>query len=414
MKKQKLAKIVGAALAGAMLVFGTGLWLYAQTGEGPAAGGHQKILDKIQHQLQRKDTKLLCLDGCASDLDQTEDGKNRHWDNMQPGKPVVNDHGGGNCARAVISMMLSFYGKSLSQDRIAFYMEEQRLRAGDALPEGDLAHDKGMQYSEDDGGDETVALEWALNEKVLFIHGSPEFKDIKGWLDENRPIMIRRTNYLGMKDNFHISLIDAYRIKPDGEVEIRILDPLLRPEKSPKEGWRKYPIPVPMSSDKIQIIEGVWVGPVSAPNAREDERSIWTDSDGDGVMDFDEQNRFFTGIFDTDSDDDGVNDKNDIREYVFNAGNEYAKNDADLDKDGLRKELDSDNDNDLALDGCEDSNRNGRYEPTLGETSNFNPQQRMASCEALPIQNMSPAVKSGSMVYPTAAPVKNYNQPKAE
>ena len=414
MKNRKITNLIGMFLAGAVLVFGAGIGLNAQTGESPADGNHQKILDKIQHQLQRKDTRLLCLDGCASDLDNTDDGKHRHWDNAQPGRPVINDHGGGNCARAVISMMLSFYGKRLSQDRIAYYMEEERASVGNALPEGDLAHDKGMQYSEDTGGDETIALEWALNEKILFIHGSPEFKDIKGWLDENRPIMIRRTNYLGIKDNFHISLIDAYRIKPDGKVEIHILDPLLRPEKSPNQGWRKYPIPVPMSTDKIQIIEGVWVGPVSAPDAREDEKSIWTDSDGDGVMDFDEQNRFYTGVFDPDSDDDGVNDKNDIREYIFNTQNEYAKKDADLDKDGLRKELDNDNDNDLALDGCEDGNRNGRYEPTLGETSNFNPRQRLASCEALPIQKMSPAVKSGSMVYPTSAPGKNYNQPKAE
>ncbi len=407
MKKHKFAKIVGTVLAGAMLLYVPGIGLYAQTGESPADGAHEKILDKVQHQLQRKDTKLLCLDGCASDLDGTEEGKDRHWDSEQPGKPVLNDHGGGNCARAVISMMLSFYGKHLSQDRIAYYMEEERPSVGNALPEGDLAHDKGMQYSEDTGGDETIALEWALNEKILFIHGNPEFEDLKGWLDENRPIMIRRTNYLGMQDNHHISLIDGYRINPDGKAQIHILDPLLRPEKSYKGGWRAYPIPVPMSSDKKQIIAGVWVGPVAAPKAREDEKSIWTDSDKDGVMDFDEQNRFFTGVFNRDSDDDGVGDKNDIREYVFNSKNEYAKNEADLDKDGLRKELDPDNDNDLALDGCEDSNRNGRYEPTLGETSNFDPRQRMASCEASPGHNDTDKNKSGSMVYPTSAPGKN-------
>ena len=39
--------------------------------------------------------------------------------------------------------------------------------------------------------------------------------------------------------------------------------------------------------------------------------------------------------------------------------------------DGLRKERDTDNDNGGSLDGCEDANQNGKVEPALGETSNF-------------------------------------------
>ena len=400
-------------MAGAAWIVGLVFGLHAQTGNGPADGTQEKILDKIEHQLQRKDTKLLCLDGCASDRDGTDNGKHRHWDSAQPGKPVVNDHGGGNCARAVISMMVSFYGKHLSQDRIAYYMEEERPGAGDGLPEGDLAHDKGMQYSEDSGGEETIALEWALNEKIAFINGNPNFFAIKGWLDENRPVMIRRINYMGITDNHHISLIDGYRIHPDGKQEVHVMDPLIRPSNDFYKGWRQYPIPVPMSKKK-QIVWGIWVGPVSAPNAREDETSITTDSDQDGLMDFDEQKRFFTDVFNKDSDGDGVSDKNDIREYVFDAQNKYAKRDADSDKDGLRKELDQDNDNDGAIDGCEDSNRNGTYERALGETDNFNSQERLAMCIGQPVRQITDTERSGDTVYPTSAPVNNLNKPEAE
>ena len=42
-----------------------------------------------------------------------------------------------------------------------------------------------------------------------------------------------------------------------------------------------------------------------------------------------------------------------------------------MDGDALRKERDPDNDNDAALDGCEDANRNGKYEAILGESNNF-------------------------------------------
>lgn len=49
---------------------------------------------------------------------------------------------------------------------------------------------------------------------------------------------------------------------------------------------------------------------------------------------------------------------------------------ADPDGDGLRIELDPDSDNDGALDGEEDTNHNGKYEPDLGETDPFDASDR--------------------------------------
>ena len=418
MKKRTFTKTACYLFIGVGLVFGIGLVLYALIGESLANEAEEKILDKVEHRLQRKDTKLLCLDGCLSDRDKTKYGKIRHWDSDQPGATEGNDHGAGNCARASISMMVSFYGKHLSQDRIAYYMKEERADEGDGRPEGDLAHNVGMQYSACDGGEETIALEWALNEKITFIHGQPEFSALKGWLDENRPIMIRRLNYGGRKNFRHVTVVDGYRITyPGGEIkeEIHTLDPLLTPEMNPNNGWRKYPIPFPMNmAGETETIEGVWVGPVSAPNARKDEDSIRIDSDEDGIMDFDEQKRFFTNPHKADSDNDGVSDKNDIREYVFDSLEMYSKRFADPDRDGLRKEVDPDNDNDGALDGCEDSNRNGTYEQALGETNNFNPEERLAMCIGEPKPSITTIQKPGKLVHPTSAPVTNLNKPEAE
>jgi hypothetical protein len=98
------------------------------------------------------------------------------------------------------------------------------------------------------------------------------------------------------------------------------------------------------------------------------------DSDGDGVCDFDERNRFNLTYNDPDTDDDLVRDLPDIREYVFDASGSYSLRGADFDGDGLRKERDPDNDysqNNGLIDGCEDSDRDGRYEAGLGETDNF-------------------------------------------
>jgi hypothetical protein len=100
---------------------------------------------------------------------------------------------------------------------------------------------------------------------------------------------------------------------------------------------------------------------------------IALDTDGDGINNFDESNRFHTNPNNVDSDNDLVHDKQEIREYVFNSAGAYAWRNPDIDGDGLRKELDPDNDNGGLMDGCEDTNQNGILEPALGETDNFRP-----------------------------------------
>jgi hypothetical protein len=407
MKKRMSVKATGAVIAAAALVLGFGFLLYAQTGGEPDPGKKEKVLPGLVYQLQRKDTKLLCLDACASDLDPDEKVKNMHWDSEQPGLSML-EHGIGNCARASISMMVSYYGKHLSQDRIAYYMEEERPGAGDQSPEGDLAHQIGTKYDPVDGGEETIAIQWALGEPVIFKHANPTFDQLRGWLDDNRPVMIRRINYAGL-GILHICVVDGYRVSYENgrkKEEVHILDPMVKPEKDFNQGWRQYPIPIAVDPTRHEVIEGVWVGPVSAPHARGDETSIWIDSDGDGIMDFDERKRFHTDPLRKDTDYDGVEDKNDIREYVFNAQHKYAKRIADLDNDGVRKELDPDNDGDRVMDGCEDSNQNGHYEPERGESDNFDPQTRIAACLGDPDFNISTINKSGMVVYPIATPGK--------
>jgi hypothetical protein len=91
-----------------------------------------------------------------------------------------------------------------------------------------------------------------------------------------------------------------------------------------------------------------------------------TDTDGDGVLDWDETNRFGTSNFSTDSDGDGVPDKAEIFAYA-----ERADVGPDDDFDGLRAEKDYDSDNGGLKDGDEDLNGNGVVDP--GETDPFDP-----------------------------------------
>jgi formylglycine-generating enzyme required for sulfatase activity len=93
-------------------------------------------------------------------------------------------------------------------------------------------------------------------------------------------------------------------------------------------------------------------------------------------MDFDENTRWQEAHLDLDpanpdTDGDGMPDKADLREYVFDDAGQPIWGNPDHDMDDLFKEVDPDNDNGDSMDGCEDANHNGHYEPRLGETSNF-------------------------------------------
>ncbi|MHC4168093.1 MAG: choice-of-anchor X domain-containing protein [Planctomycetota bacterium] len=348
-------------------------------------GAVEVLLNAMQFKYQKKDTNSLCLDGCASHLNAATV---KHWDNIHPeAVPGNTDHGSMNCVRASISMMVSFYGKTLTQDRISYFTQEERAGVGNGIPEGDLAHRDGMSYH----AEETAALEWALDETITdFVDTpNPSFNDLKSWLNASRPIMTRRPG--------HLRTMNGYMEDDDGTEWVHILDPWSGPR------WETYTV-------WNAAARGTWVGPVSAPNALEDEASIANDTDHDGIMDFDEQIRFATGGLDTDSDNDKVWDKEDLYEYVF-LGNAllYVKRDADFDADGVRKEKDPDNDGDTFNDGCEDKDGDGIYEPAAGETNNFAADTNLV-CGETPIHAIVVFDRSGSMVYPPSDPIKKYDR----
>lgn len=318
------------------------------------------VLPNIKWLRQRKDTSLLCLDGC-NEGNPSDNSPEEAWDAQHPSNSIFT-HGRLNCVRASIAMIVTNYGGSLSQDRLAYAFFEEFGEPFEPLvgelndPRLDLGHNRGNQFTCVPNGPTHDVLAWALgvnNGEVHFGLGTPTFAAIRGWLDEGRPVL--------RISGSHATVIVGYT-EYNGKNWLYVYDPW------DEDYWIEY------SSFNFTCH---YVPPGSAPNVRSDEPGIAVDEDSDGIMGFDEYYRFHTNHIRTDSDQDGVPDKVDIREYVFNpvqfAFGTYFYRDPDMDGDGLRKELDPDNDNGGSLDGCEDTNRNGRYEPALGETSNFDP-----------------------------------------
>ena len=106
-----------------------------------------------------------------------------------------------------------------------------------------------------------------------------------------------------------------------------------------------------------------------------DEPEVGMDSDGDMLVDFDEINRIGTDPNNYDTDGDGLNDMVDMYEYLFADDGTYDLRERDYDGDGDPKELDPDNDragNNGVIDGCEDVDLNGFFNPDGSESDNFN------------------------------------------
>jgi hypothetical protein len=293
---------------------------------------------------QKKDTPMLLLES------KNETGPHA-WDvahaDFDKNDPADNK----NCALASIAMVNHFYGGNLSQDRIGYYL----LKDAESGPERDLNYGSGFNSSQI-----TRALQYALGVKPTLREGQSVdtfWKDVTASIDAGRP-MVGSTPE-------HVFVITGY-----GEIDdisyITINDP-----------WDKsYNVDLknPKQSDLRAEWDDYWLIP-SGVVATKDDPAIFEDSDGDGVVNIDESERFKTDPNIADTDQDGVNDKQDIASGVFDPGYGYAfhldDKGRDFDSDGKPTELDEDSDNAGCLDGTEDTNGNGKYDPELDETYNF-------------------------------------------
>ena len=285
----------------------------------------------IAWKLQRKDTNMLCLGGC--DVGE--------WDQPHSANDRLSPHGHVYCVMASISMMASYYGGGLSQDRISYQIYRHEA------PESSLDHNIGSIDTPPDWPQITTLVAWALGLAPADIpaqEGKPTFNQIKAWIDAKRPIMARIPG--------HMRIIDGYRELSATRQYIHLLDP------SSDAKFVNY------AGDNIDV---VWVGPAGptgAPNVLSDDAEIKKDSDGDGINDFDERYRFHTELYNPDSDNDLVRDKAEMVSYLFTDTGDYLpKILPDIDGDTWRKELDPDNDGGGLIDGCEDLNHTDSFKP---------------------------------------------------
>ena len=299
--------------------------------DGAAAGDETQALSVVPQQTvtlpmtwlrQRKDSPLLCHDGCREG-DPSDPSPKETWDAVHP--DAIYTHGRNNCVRASIAMIVTHYGGDLSQDRLAYQLfenagspiEDRWAGVGLNDPAHDLGHDTPTFVCGGDGSNGGTLLAWALGidkSDYTYSYSKPTFSQVQGWIDDGRPVM---RFFSG-----HQTVIGGYRELADGTDQVRLFDPWSA------ETWTNY---------STLDITCHYVPPAAASvSARSDEPGIWSDADADRIMDWDEQHRFPSSSNDPDSDEDWVADKQDMREYVFASDGSYSLRDADWDGDGLQ------------------------------------------------------------------------------
>ena len=308
--------------------------------------------------LQNKDTSLLSMEG--------DEAGAKPWDAPWPEARRIP-----YCARGSIAMINSYYHGNVSQDRISYegdknWIEGPRrdLNVLGGWEDGPIT--RGLKFAV--GGD--PRLDFSETQQRAYVRERRDMATMY-WsqhtaeIDAKRPILATNTT--------HAYVIVGYGEDARGKYFV-INDPAFG-----QYDWLFFPAEGVVDDEGGTYGSGYISTSFFMPdNARGklEDPAVSKDSDGDGVMDFDETERFGTNPNEKDSDGDGVPDKQEIRAWVFDAKFGYSPDhlwgdNADQDHDHKRMEVDADSDGGGCLDGMEDTNSNGKHEAARQESYNF-------------------------------------------
>ncbi len=313
-----------------------------------------KALDVVPR-AARKDTKLL-------DVKWGEMAVAREWDRPHLEHEHYDEEEEFRCWAVGVQMLNHYYGGNITQDEIKlkfkkrFGIERLNILATNKILGAFLHSSQGAM-------NDTLlssVVRWALNEKSV-LHEKKQAtsdKEVMEWINAGVPLYVWTHE--------HVMIIDAYRLSLSKRLDVR----LLNTDNDGTVEWRTL---------RSVGLEGFVAAEVQGSVRMTDGR-ILTDSDYDGLMDYDEIERFGTDPKNVDSDGDGIEDKTEIFSYTIRETLPDSNRTiwklgltsfsySDIDGDSLWAELDFDSDGGGVSDGMEDKNKNGIRDS--GETDVF-------------------------------------------
>lgn len=288
---------------------------------------------------QRKDTAMLQLEN------PSEDGP-LAWDRPDADRPLRP-----YCVYAAVAMLNRFYGGDWTVD----YAHYMTLRDQAPGPELDL-QERGAKPPE-----WRRAIHEALGvdpgpAKVISSRADLQsfYSTIRAEIDAGRPLAAIWPE--------HAVLVTGYAARDDfGNFSINVQD-------GNGPAWAR---------SEFADLSEIWLGYFTIPPGAlgsQQPAGVSRDSDRDGVVDFDERDRFGLDGGETDSDRDGLDDKPDVRAGTWDERHGYARggDGRDIDGDRIPMERDPDADDGGCFDGMEDENGDGTFDAGV-EIDNFEP-----------------------------------------
>jgi hypothetical protein len=229
------------------------------------------------HRQQHKDTAMLCELGC---LYQAANGHD--WDSDHGQYLASCDHCAQYCTRATVQMINRYFGGGLSQDRISYHCKDEYTTSN-----GQLGHKSGIWAHSDPPTQDASPLAWALGlseagstDIARQMNSQARSGHADDWQFIAHAIISYRPVAVVYDSPLHTVVVCGVRVN-NGTKQVRVCNPMTA---SPT--WNDF--------SSLTILQLTTVKDASVPiiNARSDESSIATDTDGDGIMDFDEEEQW--------------------------------------------------------------------------------------------------------------------------
>lgn len=289
----------------------------------------------------------------------------------------IHEEGAARCPMISLQILNHYYGGTITQDELYFHSKYDKAR-----PFMSLFPHSASSFSEDD-------VMWALNARdVLVYRGDTRFAGtqifsfavFKKAIDNGIvcAVFIRAPGTSSTSFGVgHFVVVHGYN---EVEKKLFVANVENTGEKDKRDVYLGYGEENGKSSyievfGQRHTIETVYIPVVDRGTlARTTDRRLWMDSDGDGITNFDEEERFCFLYDDdrhcfnpyaADSDNDGLDDLHEIQMMVRNSGKtildleDNAGKNVDVDYDGLFAGVDEDSDGDGIIDGMEDLNGDG-------------------------------------------------------
>jgi hypothetical protein len=306
----------------------------------------------------RKDTTMLAITpGSASKKMCDKDGRrNQAWDFPNPRSSHKSDDlESWWCWAVAPTMFNNYYGGTVVRDQVVYEVK------------GDLLHDSdaGANFKETQ-----EALYYVLDadaDRFEWFSSKPEPEQVAESIDSGNPI---HYTVLWPKGGGHVMVIGGYRL-----VRGKFFVQVLNTDNNAKVEYWEWTKALHYATGFIKESFD------PSLTAIEVDARILSDSDSDGVCDFDEEERFQSDENSSDTDGDGIPDKIEIMSWVFPRESNGSLmpsffkvfNSPDIDKDGLFPEADEDTDGGGLRDGLEDQNGDAIWDIDLEETDVYDP-----------------------------------------